>query len=445
MLYYVKIKINYYTSINQSVSNKFINLSDMRFEISKEQTNFISKINDACKNIRNIETECYLHERFNENIIPEFGKIGMLGCPISKQYGGLGYDFLTYVMALQKIGMEGGSLRTFFSAHISIGQLVLQNWASIEQKKSFLPFTTKGESIMAFALSEPLAGSDPSSLTSTIEKKDDYFLLNGIKHWIGNGTFADVFTIYAKEKGNVDSNLNGKISAFIIDKKNFPDFEIVEIKDKIGLLTVKNAQLNFKNYKIPKKNLIGLRGDGLHIAYTALIDGRLSVAAGSIGVMEDCLTESINHSKERVQHNSLLAKKQLIQQHIVQIKVAIESSKWLVYKTALLRQKLHDFIESLKNEYSDWIYKISKENKEYQKLKNEVDLFASMAKLNATNNAFDVSNRSIQIFGSFGYRKTSRVARHFLDSRATTIYEGANEILELKIASLLLGKEYKAY
>ena len=213
----------------------------------------------------------------------------------------------------------------------------------------------------------------------------------------------------------------------------------------MGLLTVKNAQLNFNNYKIPKKNLIGLRGDGLNIAYSALIDGRLSVAAGSIGVMEDCLTESINHSKERVSHNSFLAKKQLIQQHIVQIKIAIESSKWLVYKTSLLRQKLHDYIEGVKNEHDDWIYKLSKENKEYQKLKNDADLFTSMTKLNTTNNAFDVSNRSVQIFGSFGYRKTSRVARHFLDSRATIIYEGANEILELKIASLLLGKEYKAY
>ena len=117
MLYYVKIKINYYTSINQPVSNRFLNLSDMRFEISKEQTNFINKINDACKNIRDIETECYLHERFNENIIPEFGKIGMLGCPISKQYGGLGYDFLTYVMALQRIGMEGGYLLELFFLH----------------------------------------------------------------------------------------------------------------------------------------------------------------------------------------------------------------------------------------------------------------------------------------------------------------------------------------
>ncbi len=427
------------------MNDGFTNLSDMQFEISKEQTTFINKINDGCKNIRDSETECYLHERFNENIIPEFEKIGMLGCPISKKYGGLGYDFLTYAMALQSIGKEGGSLRTFFSAHISIGQLVLQNWANKEQKKLFLPFTTKGKSIMAFALSEPLAGSDPSSLTSTIEEKDDYYLLNGSKHWIGNGTFADVFTIYAKEKGNADSNLNGKISAFIIDKKNFPDFDIVEIKDKMGLLTVKNAQLNFNNYKIPKKNLIGLRGDGLNIAYSALIDGRLSVAAGSIGVMEDCLTESINHSKERVSHNSFLAKKQLIQQHIVQIKIAIESSKWLVYKTSLLRQKLHDYIEGVKNEHDDWLYKLSKENKEYQKLKNEADLFTSMTKLNTTNNAFDVSNRSVQIFGSFGYRKTSRVARHFLDSRATIIYEGANEILELKIASLLLGKEYKAY
>ena len=138
MFYHIKIKINYYTSINLPVNDRFTNLSDMQFEISKEQTNFINKINDACKNIRDIETECYLHEQFNENIIPEFGKIGMLGCPISKQYGGLGYDFLTYAMALQRIGKEGGSLRTFFSAHISIGQLILQNWASMVAKKIIL-------------------------------------------------------------------------------------------------------------------------------------------------------------------------------------------------------------------------------------------------------------------------------------------------------------------
>lgn len=417
----------------------------MNFEISEKQNLFLGKINEKCNAIRDIETQCYLEEKLNEMIVSEFNRVGMLGCPISTSYGGLGYDFLTYILALERIGQEGGSLRTFFSAHISIGQLVIQNWANEEQKNIILPRTTTGQSIMAFALTEPMAGSDPSSLQCTFEEVGEYFLLNGRKHWIGNGTFADIMTIYAKEKGNANSNLNGKISAFIIDKKNFPDFKIIEMKDKMGMLTVKNAELIFKNYKIPKNNLLGVRGKGLDIAYSALMDGRLSVAAGCIGVMEDCLKEVINHSKERVQHSSVLAKKQLIQQHIAIIKIFIESSKWLVYRSAIYRQKLHEYTELLKKENQNWIHILNSKNNDYLELRNKTDLFSSVAKFNSTNNAVDVSNRAVQIFGSQGYRKTSRVARHLLDTRATTIYEGANEILELKIASMILGKEYKSY
>lgn len=417
----------------------------MNFELTDAQKKFLSQIDKICNNIREIETQCYLKEKFNERIIPEFNTVGMLGSPISTTYGGLGHDFLTYLIALERIGHEGGSLRTFFSAHISIGQLVLQNWANEEQKKKFLSQTTSGKSIMAFALTEPLAGSDPSSLECTFEETKEYFLLNGRKNWIGNGTIADVLTIYAKEKGNVNSNFNGKISAFIIDKKNYPDFKTIEIKDKMGLLTVKNAELIFKDYKIPKHNLLGIRGKGLNVAYSALIDGRLSVAAGSIGVMEDCLNEVIIYSKDRIQHATPIAKKQLIQQHIAMIKIHIESSRWLVYRSASYRQKLHDFVESIKKENQDWIRLLNNNSKDYILLKKNIDLFSAVTKYNSTNNALDVANRAVQIFGSYGYRKTSRVARHLLDTRATTIYEGTNEILELKIASLILGKEYKAF
>lgn len=427
------------------LTDEFSNISMMNFEISDKQNIFLSKIDKICNNIREIETQCYLKEEFNEKVIPKFNKVGMLGAPISTRYGGLGHDFLTYLLSLERIGQEGGSLRTFFSAHISIGQLVLQNWANEEQKNHLLPSTTSGKSIMAFALTEPLAGSDPSSLQSNFEEKDEYFLLNGRKNWIGNGTFANIMTIYAKEKGNLNSNLNGKISAFIIDKENCPDFETSEIKDKMGLLTVKNAELIFKDYKIPKNNLLGLRGKGLDIAYSALIDGRLSVAAGSLGVMEDCLNEVSDYSKKRIQHSEPLGKKQLIQQHIARIKIAIESSKWSVYRSAIDRQKLHDYVQTLKKETEDWIQFLNNHNKHYSSLRQVVDLSSAVTKFGATNNALDVANRAVQVFGSYGYKKTSRVARHFLDTRATTIYEGANEVLELKIASMILGKEYKAY
>ncbi|TLX82032.1 MAG: hypothetical protein E6K98_06370, partial [Thaumarchaeota archaeon] len=289
----------------------YSNLSKMNFEVSEEQKNFLEQVDSACTSIRDHESKCYLEERANDRIVPEFGKIGMLGCPISKKYGGLGYDVLTYMLALERIGKEGNSLRTFFSAHISIGQMVLQNWADEDQKRKYLPNTTSGKSIMAFALTEPTAGSDPASMTTKFEENGDNFILNGKKHWVGNGTIAKVITTYARGPDR-------RISAFIIDTDS-KGFHAEEMKDKVGLLTVKNAEINFENCVVPKKNLLGTKGKGLSIAYSALIDGRLSVAAGAVGVMNDCLEESIKHSQKREQHGALLAKKQLIQEHLTSI------------------------------------------------------------------------------------------------------------------------------
>jgi len=415
----------------------YSNLSKMNFEVSEEQNKFLEQVDAACKSIRDYESDCYLEEKANDRIVPEFGKIGMLGCPISKKYGGQGYDVLTYLLAIERIGIEGNSLRTFFSAHISIGQMILQNWAEEDQKKQYLPCTSSGKSIMAFALTEPEAGSDPASLTTKFEESGDNFILKGKKHWVGNGTIAKVITTYARGP-------DGRISAFIVDTDS-KGFRAEEMKNKIGLLTVKNAEINFENCIVPKKNLLGTKGKGLSIAYSALIDGRLSVAAGAVGVMKDCLDESIKHSEKRQQHGSLLAKKQLIQEHLASMIVSIESSKWLVYRAAMARQKLHDYVESLKEQNENWQSKLNRENKEYSLLRNRADRLAAIAKLHTSNAAFDCSNRAVQVFGSFGYQKTNRVARHFLDSRALTIYEGANEVLKLKIASLELGDKFQAY
>ena len=420
-------------------NHHFSNLSQMNFDLSKEQKLFLQKVDGICKLLREEEEKSYLKESLNEKVIPFFNKIGMLGCPISKEYGGLGYDILSYLLALERIGEEGSSMRTFFSCHTSIGQMVLQNWGTEEQKRKFLPNTTKGIDIMAFALTEPNAGSDPSLIETTFEESGDHFIISGKKHWIGNGTFAKTITTYAKEKGS-----DKKISAFIMDL-NSPSIKKKEIKNKVGLLTVKNAIIEFNNYKISKENLLGLSGNGLSIAFSALIDGRLSVAAGAIGVMRDCLKETIRFSKSRSQHGTVLAKKQLVQQHIAQIIVALESTKWLVYKAATIRQQLQIYLANLKREDDRWIFKINRKNKKYFDLRNECDRLSAIAKYYATNASVDVTNRSVQIFGAEGYKKTSRVARHFLDSRATTIYEGANEVLELKIASEILGNEYRAY
>ena len=415
----------------------YSNVSKMNFEVSEEQKIFLDKIDRVCKSIRDYETRCYLDEKLNDRVIPEFGEIGMLGCPISKKYGGLGYDILTYLFAIERIGREGNSLRTFFSAHVSIGQMVLQNWGTEEQKKKYLTNTTNGTSIMGFALTEPDAGSDPGRMTTKFEERGDNYVLNGTKHWVGNGTFAKVITTYAR-------GLDGKISAFIVDT-NSKGFTAEEMKNKMGLLTVKNAEITFENCLVPKQNLLGKIGNGLSVAFSALIDGRLSVAAGAVGVMKDCLDESIRYSQKREQHGSVLAKKQLIQEHIATMIVSIESSRWLVYRAGAARQKLHDYVEDIKEKDANWLSVLNRENKDYSTLRNRADRLAAIAKLHATNAAFDCANRAVQIFGSYGYHKTSRVARHFLDSRAIVIYEGASEVLKLKIASLEMGDKYDAY
>ena len=403
----------------------------MDFSLSADQKSFLEKVDGACREIRDHEEECYLAEKLNDMVIPAFGKIGMLGCPVSKKYDGLGLDMLTYTLAIERIGQEGSSLRTFFSAHTSIGQLVLQGWASEEQKKQYLPATVKGDKVMAFALTEPAAGSDPASMITTFEERGDSFVLKGKKHWIGNGTFACVMTTYAKDPAT------GRVSAFIIERDS-PGLRTEEMKNKMGLLTVKNAEIYFDNCVVPKKNLLGKKGQGLSIAYSALIDGRLSVAAGAVGVMQDCLDESAAHAKFREQHGAALAKKQLVQEHIARIATDIQSSRWLTYRAAAARQRLHEYVEQVK-EHGDWLNSLGRGNSEYSTLRSEADALATMAKFHASNCSFECASRSVQVFGSAGYRKTARVARHFLDSRATTIYEGANEVLELKIASGVLG------
>src|SRR5262249_15502503 len=161
---------------------------------------------------REYEDQCYLAEVPNDRVVPVFSQIGMLGCPISTSYGGLGADMVSYALAIGRIGEEGSSLRTFFSAHTSIGQLVLQAWGNEAQKSRYLPQTASGDCVMAFALTEPSAGSDPSSMVASFERDGDSYVLDGKKHWIGNGTFAGLIITFARDK------MTGKISAFLVDK-----------------------------------------------------------------------------------------------------------------------------------------------------------------------------------------------------------------------------------
>jgi alkylation response protein AidB-like acyl-CoA dehydrogenase len=386
-------------------------------QLNKSEEKILERVDKACNAVRKSEEETYLKGVFNRDRIRIFQKYDLLGIPIEKKYGGLGSSLLTYVLALKRIGEEGSTLRTFFSVHISIGQLTLQQFGTEEQKKKYLRKTTKGKMIMGFALTEPLAGSNPAGMKTNFTEKGDNFILNGQKKWIGHATIGDVFTTYAKDR-------KGIISAFIVEK-NSEGFSSKRQENTLGLRNHDVGEINFKNCKIPKENLLGAKGKGLHIAYDTLLNGRLSVAAGSVGVMQDCLKESVNYSRKRIMHGKKIGKHQLIQRHIAKISTNLEAAQWLTVHAALAK------IAYIENK--------TKETRSY------ADAIIAKAKYFTSNASFDAADRAVQIHGGNGYDLRQRVARHFLDERVTRIYEGTNEILEQKIAVDVLGKDYEAY
>jgi alkylation response protein AidB-like acyl-CoA dehydrogenase len=397
--------------------------SSFAFEPSDEQKLILSVVDEACKKIRPIEDRCYLEHRFNDQVAKVFRDAHLLGLPISGEYGeGQGADALTYSLAIERIGQEGTGVRTFFSGHTSLGQLTLQKWGTNEQKERYLPKTTTGDLIMAFGLTEPTAGSDPASLKTNFDEDtgDGYYHLNGQKAWISNGSIADLLVVFAYPKGKSEG-----MCAFLVEKQ-FEGFTSETIKNKLGLPTSDTGLLYFEDCKVPKENMLGPRGKGLAIAYSALMSGRLSVAAGSVGVAQDCLTEAVRYARERVQHKKKIGKHQLVQREIAKISIDLETSRLLTYRAAALKAQS----DSSPNDSN---------------LRAEADWWIAQAKYCAANASFRAADRAVQVFGANGYSFENRPARHLVDTRVCRIYEGTDQILEQKIAVKLLGTEYEAF
>jgi alkylation response protein AidB-like acyl-CoA dehydrogenase len=393
----------------------------MDFEISDEQKLILSVVDEACRKIRPVEDRYYLERRFDDQVLPIFKEAHMLGLPISKEYGeGQGADALTYALVLERIGREGTGIRTFFSGHVSLGQSTLQKWGTLEQKERYLPRTTAGELIMAFGLTEPTAGSDPASMKTSFEERDGSYFLNGQKAWISNGSIADLIVVFAYPKGRSDG-----MCAFLVETDS-EGFSAEPIKNKLGLPTSDTGLLYFTDCKIPKENILGPIGKGLSVAYTALMSGRLSVAAGSVGVLQDCLDVAVEYARERVQHKKKIGKHQLVQREISKISLDLESSRLMTYKAANMKIRA----DAAPDNYD---------------LRSEADWWIAEAKYFAANASFRAADRALQVLGANGFSFENRPARHLADTRACRIYEGTDQILEQKIAIKLLGPEYEAF
>ncbi len=384
-----------------------------------ELGSFLRDVDDFCKELRPIEEVCYIEHTFNEQLIPLCRKYNLLGIPVRKEYGGRGADSVSYTRALDRIGMEGTGVRTFFSGHTSIGQVPIQMWGNEGQRKRYLPPSTRGEKILAFGLTEPEAGSNPLEMQMKYEMKGGHYVLNGVKYLISNAGIAHAIVTFAYPKGG------GRMSAFIVDT----DKEGIlrqDLTTKLGMPTANTALFELNDYPVPKENLLGAEGDGFKIAMSTLMSGRLSVAAGCLGVIADCLKEVVRYSKERSQHGKPIAKHQLIQEHIAMIMTELDAARCLVYKAA-----------RLKNAYDA--------DPTNPKTRAHADRLIAEGKFYASNAAWDAADRAVQVFGGRGYSYLFRPGRHLQDVRVCRLYEGTDEIMKLKIASAVLGKEYEAY
>jgi alkylation response protein AidB-like acyl-CoA dehydrogenase len=396
-------------------------LSKMNFELTEEQTIVLQQVDAVCRSLRPVEDKCYLEHRFNDRVRPMFAEAHLLGLPVSEEYGdGQGADMVTYALALERVGVEGTGVRTFLSGHVSLGELTVQKWGSEDQKRRYLVPGTRGEKVMAFGLTEPGAGSDPSSLVTSFDEREGKYFLTGQKTWISNGSIADAVLIFAYPKGKREG-----MCVFLVDRES-QGYSAKPIENKMGLPTSDTGTIYLDKCEVPKDNMLGPRGKGLSVAYSALMSGRLSVAAGCVGVIHDCVDEAVNYSRARVQHGRLIGKHQLVQRHIGIMATNLEAAKWLTLRAAALKQA-HD------------------ENPGDGALRKVADEEIAKAKYFAAGASFDAANRAVQVFGANGYSLENRPARHLLDTRVTKIYEGTDEILEQKIALSVLGREFEAY
>ena len=386
----------------------------------KDRQQLFHDVESYCEELRPIEELSYLEHRYNEDALTLAKKHNLLGMNVPKDFGGRGMDLATYMRALVRIGREGTGVRTLFSGHCSIGQKPIAEWGTFDQKNQYLSPSSRGDMVLAFGLTEPEAGSNPRQMEMTYRREGDRFLLNGVKYLISNGGIAHAIVTFAYPEHGSD-----RISAFIVDT----DGEGIErevMSAKLGLPTCDTAMFELVDYEVPAANLLGKEGNGFRIAMTTLCSGRLSVAAGCVGVIEDCLAEACSYARERSQHGKKIAHHQLVQEHIARIEIGRQTSESILFTAVEAKM-------------------ISDESPADCELYRRADLLSAEAKYVASNAAFEAADSAVQVFGGRGYSELYRPGRHWKDVRVCRIYEGTDEILKLKIAASVLGKEYEAY
>ena len=344
------------------------------------------------------------NNEFPEEAVKKLGKLGWMGIPFPKEYGGAGLDALSYAIAVEELARVDGGAGVILSAHVSLGSWPIFAYGTEEQKKKYLVPLAKGEKIGAFGLTEPNAGSDAGGTETTALDKGDYYLLNGGKIFITNAPKADTYVVFAVTTPDIGTR---GISAFIVEK-GWKGFEFGDHYDKMGIRSSSTAELIFNNVKVPKENLLGKEGEGFKIAMSTLDGGRIGIAAQALGIAQGAFEHALSYSKERVQFGKPISKFQNTQFTLADLELGCEAGRLLTYQAAIAKG----------------------EGKRYTKQ-------AAMAKLFTSEHAMKTTTKVVQMFGGYGYTKDYPVERMMRDAKITEIYEGTSEVQRMVISSHL--------
>ncbi len=387
----------------------------MDFTLSKEHEMARTLFKDfAEKEAKPIAQEIDENHRFPRETVDKMAKLGFLGIPVPKEYGGQGCDPLTYVMCVEELSKVCGTTGVIVSAHTSLCCDPIQTYGTDEQKQKYLIPLAKGEKLGAFGLTEPGAGTDAQGQQTKAVLEGDEWVLNGSKCFITNGKEADVYVIFAitgtvEKRGKVSK----EISAFIVEKGT-PGFTFGTKENKMGICASSTYELIFTDCRIPKDNLLGQKGKGFNIAMHTLDGGRIGIAAQALGLAEGALETTINYVKERKQFGRAIGAFQNTQFQLADMATKVQAAQMLVYKAAM---KKAEYAANPKVSYS---------------------VEAAMAKLYAAEVAMEVTTKAVQLHGGYGYIKEYDVERMMRDAKITEIYEGTSEVQRMVISGALL-------
>jgi butyryl-CoA dehydrogenase len=337
--------------------------------------------------------------------IRKMAQLGLLGLTVSEKYDGSGADAISYAIAIEELAKACASTAIILAVQNSLVCGGIEKFGSDEQKTKYLKPLARGEKLGAFALTEPGAGCDAAAQSTTAVRDGDSYMINGTKHFITNGGFADVIIVFAM----TDKAQRSKgISAFLVEK-GFKGFSVGKEEHKMGIRGSNTCELVFTDMRVPAANLMGGEGQGFKIALTMLDAGRIGVAAQAVGIAQAALDASAKYSKERQQFGKPICEFQAIQWMLADMATRIEAARLLTYNAALKKQSGQRY---------------SKE--------------ASMAKLFASETAVFVVDRAMQIHGGYGYMKEYPIERYYRDAKITEIYEGTSEVQRMVIARAVL-------